>query len=177
MASSKSIFVTVGTTRFDALVESATTERALDWMVSQKYTRLIIQYGKGKEPHVVVNDTKKRPLEIELYDFKSSLEPDMRNADLILSHAGAGTIMEAMRLKKHLVVVINTALMNNHQTELAHALGSRKYLYVVDEPKQLQREETWKEFRDFVPLPYEPGDEHDFPRLLDSFLGYTSKNP
>jgi beta-1,4-N-acetylglucosaminyltransferase len=83
--------------------------------------------------------------------------------------------MEALRLRKHLVVVINTALMNNHQTELAHALGKRKHLFVVEEPRHLLESGTWKSFHDFVPVPQEGGDEYDFPRLLDSFLGFASK--
>ena len=115
---------------------------------------------------------------MEVYDFKSSLEHDMCSADLILSHAGAGTVTEALKLQKRLVVVINTLLMNNHQTELAHALGVRKHLYVVEKPEQLRHTDTWKAFQNFKPLPYQAGDEYDFPKLLDAYFGFDdySKN-
>jgi UDP-N-acetylglucosamine transferase subunit ALG13 len=33
----------------------------------------------------------------QVYEFKPSLAPDMQDADLIISHAGAGCIMESLR--------------------------------------------------------------------------------
>ena len=36
-------------------------------------------------------------VEVEVYSFKPSLAPDMQEADLIISHAGAGCIMESLR--------------------------------------------------------------------------------
>ena len=58
----------------------------------------------------------------EYYRFKPSLKDDMEGASIIVSHGGAGSIMEALRLKKPLVVVVNEDLMDNHQTELAEAI-------------------------------------------------------
>jgi len=209
----KTIFVTVGTTLFEALTEAATTETALDWMVQAGYTNLILQYGKGRRPSLPEkynNDdssnstnNNKPLLQIEMYTFKPSLADDMERADLIVSHAGAGTVMEVLRMSattttttttssnnnnntnistrsaaKRLAVVINTQLMDNHQTELAHAMGTRRHLYVLDEPGLLlgnndTTTRTWKALEDFVPEPYHGGDEHDFPRLLDRFLGFA----
>ena len=34
---------------------------------------------------------------VHVYDFKPSLAPDMEGAALIISHAGAGCIMESLR--------------------------------------------------------------------------------
>ncbi len=113
------------------------------------------------------------PLVIQVYDFRPSLEDDMKKADLVLSHAGAGTVMEALRMKKKLVVVINTLLMDNHQTELAGAMAIRRHLIMVEEPGRLDHLETWSSFQDFLPIPQQDGDDYDFPRLLDSFLGYS----
>lgn len=67
-------------------------------------------------------------LEVQYYRFKPSIQEDMKEADLIISHAGAGSIMEALRLKRPLIVVINESLMDNHQLELAQAMDERGYL-------------------------------------------------
>ncbi|KAL3923380.1 MAG: hypothetical protein SGILL_001689 [Bacillariaceae sp.] len=126
-----------------------------------------------------VSSSSSFSLNVEMYDFRSSLEDDMKRADFILSHAGAGTVMEALRMNKSLVVVINTDLMNNHQTELADAMDKRGHLYMVLQPDDLKEPKIWKEFETFVPVPSQNGDEWAFPRLLDSFFefsGSRSKN-
>ena len=171
---------------FEALIEAATAPGALNWMVQAGYTKLILQYGKGRQPDLPETYQK---LHIEMYAFKPSLLEDLQKADLIVSHAGAGTVMEALRLHKKLAVVINTRLMDNHQTELAHAMGTRRHIFVVDDPSALLvsgkdgdddddddtgycSNNTWTKLDEFVPEPYTGGDDHDFPRLLDRFMGF-----
>jgi beta-1,4-N-acetylglucosaminyltransferase len=172
MPRKKTIFVTVGTTLFEALIEAVSTQQALDWMAEAGYTHLVVQYGKGTSPRLPKNI---HDIHVETYDFKASLRADMQQADLILSHAGAGTVMEALRMKCKLAVVINTILMDNHQTELAHAMGKHKHLFVVEEPAELHDTKTWDDLERFLPVPYTGGDEYDFPRILDHFLGFASK--
>lgn len=168
----RSIFVTVGTTRFDLLIQMITTPTALAWMKANGYTDLVIQYGKGDEPVL----PEKPPVRCQTYTFQSSLEKDMTEADLIISHAGAGTVMEGLRLKKRLVVVINTLLMDNHQTELASAMAKRGHLFVVEKPNDLEQMEIWNDFDSFIPLPHEGGDEEHFAKLLDAHMGIAEEN-
>ena len=183
-ATKKTIFVTVGTTLFEDLMQAATTEMALDWMCQTGYTNLILQYGKGTIPSLPEKYSNNNPLasslQIQMYAFKTSLADDMELSDLIVSHAGAGTVMEVLRLpqqnkrwrRRRLAVVINTRLMDNHQAELAHAMETRKYLYVVEETgRLLQNVSYWQALHDFEPVPYASGCEHDFPRILDRFMG------
>lgn len=168
----RSIFVTVGTTRFDRLVEAVTRPEALEWMTLNGYNSLVIQYGKGSEP-VIPKETK---ITVRSYSFQPSLEQDMRDASLVISHAGAGTVMEALKWQKRLVVVINTDLMDNHQTELAHAMAKRGHLSVVEAPSDLKDVDTWNDFDAFVPIPQQGGDDMDFCRLLDQNMGVSNKN-
>jgi beta-1,4-N-acetylglucosaminyltransferase len=46
----------------------------------------------------------------------------MKAAYMIISHAGSGSILEALSLDKKLLIVINSSLMDNHQSELANEL-------------------------------------------------------
>lgn len=171
---SKTIFVTVGTTLFERLVAGVTSAQALAWMEEHGFTHLIVQYGKGRKPQVLGSPSTNGKLNIELYDFKPTLTEDMAKADLIISHAGAGTVMECLRIRKRAVIVINDLLMHNHQTELAHAMGSRDYVYVLDSPDLLRDTTTWDKFSDFTPSPYPEVNEKDFPFLLDAFMGFTT---
>ncbi|GMG15312.1 unnamed protein product [Phytophthora fragariaefolia] len=65
------------------------------------------------------------------YEFETYIHPVVpvldETPDLVISHVGAGSIMDGLALKKKLVVVVNTALMDNHQTELAEAMADQKY--------------------------------------------------
>ena len=166
----KQAFVTVGTTLFEALVEGCLSTACLDWLTENGFTDLVIQFGKGKKPDVPPSSR----IQIHCYAFQPSLAADMEASDLILCHAGAGTLTEALSLNKTIVTVINTALMDNHQTELAYALGKKGHLYVVDRPEDLDN--AWTDIQKFRPVPYEGGDPGDFPRILDSFLGTKSKS-
>ena len=169
-ATTKTLFVTVGTTRFDELVEAVTTIQSLQWMDKEGFTHLIIQYGAGNEPIYPPDETLN--VQVESYDFRPSLKQDMERADLVLSHAGAGTVMEALSLQKKLVVVINTRLMDNHQTELASAMAKRNHLFVVNNPQELSSSKVWDQFLSFSPVPHSRGDPMEFPRLLDDTLGF-----
>lgn len=58
---------------------------------------------------------RRRRLRCEYFRFRSSLESEFRGAALVISHAGAGSIFEALRAARPLIVVVNEALMDNHQ--------------------------------------------------------------
>ncbi|CAF4575020.1 unnamed protein product, partial [Rotaria magnacalcarata] len=59
---------------------------------------------------------------IEYYQYKDSIENDIQQADIVISHAGAGTILQALEAHKPLLVVVNEKLMNNHQLEIANEM-------------------------------------------------------
>ena len=184
----RSIFVTVGTTQFDALIEAISDPR-FHAHISRTdgcgaYTSLTVQYGRGSVipfARVNGNDTA---LCCDAYQFKPSLRQDMEDADLIISHAGAGSIMEGMELctaankggggqKKRLVVVTNAALMHGHQSELADALEERGHLYVVRDPRELLQEDTLRRIEAFDQVPFEGGDGgKDFTALVDDHFGF-----
>ncbi|XP_063793396.1 UDP-N-acetylglucosamine transferase subunit ALG13 homolog [Pseudophryne corroboree] len=122
----KSVFLTVGTTSFDDLVSCISSEPNISILKDLGYNRLILQIGRGTvEPKSY--DTPEFTLEV--FRYKDSLAEDIRNADLVISHAGAGSCLETLGERKSLIVVINEKLMSNHQLELAKQLNKDGHLY------------------------------------------------
>jgi len=62
----------------------------------------------------------------EMLECKEST--GLRDEGLVVSHAGAGTILDAMRLGLPLIVVPNETLLDNHQEELAEELERQGYV-------------------------------------------------
>ncbi|SGZ51594.1 CIC11C00000000171 [Sungouiella intermedia] len=62
-----------------------------------------------------------------------AFSPDISNyiadADIVVSHAGTGSILDSLRLHKPLLVVTNLKLMDNHQEEVASQFEKEGYLY------------------------------------------------
>lgn len=121
----KTVFATVGTTKFDKFIELLVTPRLLQVLKHKGFTRLKIQYGNGA---FIPPDCSLAGVQISSYRFKDSLRDDLSSADLVLSHAGAGTCLETLELAKPLVVVVNEDLTDNHQVELAQKFAELGYL-------------------------------------------------
>ncbi|QGA16440.1 hypothetical protein EYB26_004107 [Talaromyces marneffei] len=140
--SRKVCFVTIGATApFDALLSNVLDEPFLKALKKHEYTTLLIQYGKEGQA-IFDTFTKINPpgstaqygLDIQGFGFKKDgLVQEMRSTKanssqnvvegMILSHAGSGSIMEALRIGVPLVVVPNPALQDNHQEELARQIA------------------------------------------------------
>ena len=84
---SRTVFVTVGTTKFDDLVKAITTCGVLDVLVEKGYTKLLIQTGRGTYS---VDNVLETDIIVETYDYKKSIRGDIEDAALVVSHAGAG---------------------------------------------------------------------------------------
>jgi len=122
----KKIFVTVGTTEFDLLLETVTSHDVIQHFIDHGYTKLTLQKGRGK---FSPPKQQQRKLDIECFDYKDTIACDIKDASLVISHAGAGSILETLSLRKPLIVVINEGLMDNHQYELASKMADEGYLY------------------------------------------------
>lgn len=122
----KKIFITVGTTRFDLLCDYVLTESVLTALKNIGCKEITFQIGNSSaEPGII----EKKNVKINMYRFKDSIYEDIRSADLVISHAGAGSCLEALEANKPLLVVVNEDLMDNHQLELAEQLQIDSHLY------------------------------------------------
>lgn len=63
-----------------------------------------------------------------VFAYSPDIARYISQADLVVSHAGTGSIVDTLRLKKPLLVVTNLALMDNHQQEVAHQFEKDNYL-------------------------------------------------
>lgn len=89
-------FVTVGSTRFDALVQQALSNPVLNVLRSKGYTSLVVQCGESVFDSSQVGEEEGggwvRHLEgvgtIEVWRFKPTLQDEYKQADLVISHAG-----------------------------------------------------------------------------------------
>ncbi|KAH8583396.1 glycosyl transferase [Cryptosporidium sp. chipmunk genotype I] len=140
-----SVLVTVGTTKFDLLIKHVDKVEFLDQLLECGYNNLFIQYGSGeyvpnprKVKHSKICDNSidnDQFLEIKAIPYlKEILYSDF---DLVIGHAGAGTILNSLRNNRKMIVVINKSLMDNHQAELATQLNYDKYLIAIDNVNDL----------------------------------------
>lgn len=120
----KHVLVTVGTTKFEKLIETVSSDPVLKLLQELGYRSILFQTGTGKYTE---KTTTNMNLSYERYvdDFCGAV----KRADLVISHAGAGTCLEVLQAGKPLIVVINEDLMDNHQVELAEELQERNYLF------------------------------------------------
>ncbi|XP_019726952.1 UDP-N-acetylglucosamine transferase subunit ALG13 homolog [Hippocampus comes] len=161
----KTVFVTVGTTSFDDLIEEITSAEALKALKYRGYERLVLQVGRGS----VLPDPQNFPhVTLEVFRFKDSIAKDMEQADLIISHAGAGSCLEALGAGKALLVVVNDKLMDNHQLELARQLHTDSHLLYCTCPTLT---ETLRSMDLSVLQPFVPGQPKKFANFMDKALG------
>lgn len=128
------IFVTEGSTRFDKLIDQVLSSKFLSRAHESGFKRLIIQAGNSIVPNYIAHD-----LEIDIYKYKNDISHDAKNAKLVISHAGAGTCLEMLRLNKKLLIVVNSTLMDNHQAELADQLEQDGYAIVASVDNLVER--------------------------------------
>ncbi len=167
------VFVTVGTTKFDALIQAVDTTDVAEALVSKGYKKLVIQKGAGNYQVQMLVPAGSRShqlsngLQVQVFEFAPSIADYMKAADLIISHAGSGSIFEALRLGKPLVAVPNAILMDNHQAELAEHLARLHHILAA-------RPETLAHSLQHLSIaglkPYESGNAEGIIRHIDSLL-------
>ena len=124
-------------------LQNIDTIQFLKCLKSLNFDKVYIQIGKGKyEPKIIIENAYSNKISIEYFRFTEKMEDYILKCDLIISHCGAGSILEVITKKKQLIVVINYSLQDNHQTELSDVLIENNYCFStipVDIIKTIQR--------------------------------------
>lgn len=135
----KTVLVTVGTTRFDALTRAVDSLEFVQTLESKGYSRLILQIGSSEHPPSLIcpgaagKDRGEYTLpqtgfRVEWFRYTPSLNAIMKDCSLVISHAGAGSIFESLSAGIDLIAVPNADLMDNHQADLSSHLKQEGYL-------------------------------------------------
>lgn len=107
------IFVTVGSTDFDALI------RQMDAICARLADQVVMQIGAGEY----------RPQHASrFFRYAPSLESYYERADIVISHGGLGTVVEALRKGKKLIAVSNPDRYDAHQDDILQAFAEAGYL-------------------------------------------------
>lgn len=95
---------------------------------------------------------------LELKDYYSQIELDQlrQEADLIITHAGVGSILDALKFNKVVIAVARLKQYgehtNDHQLELLDAFANEGYILRCDDLSKLS--EVIEIARTFKPKPY-----------------------
>ena len=126
-------FVTVGTTEFEKLIETINQEETMELFHQLGITEMTVQYGHGK-----TIPEGKCGIHMTSFTTKPSILDEFEKADLIITHAGAGSVRESLQMRKPTIVVINDTLMHNHQTEMAQKLSELQAVTYCPSPSELK---------------------------------------
>jgi UDP-N-acetylglucosamine transferase subunit ALG13 len=106
------LFVTVGSTDFDDLVQ------AVDTLVPGLSIQGIMQIGHGRY----------EPINLPFFRFAPSLEPYYSKASFAIAHGGLATTMEILRKRIPLISVSNSDRYDDHQEDLLSTMADEGYL-------------------------------------------------
>ncbi|KAI9510237.1 glycosyltransferase family 1 protein [Russula earlei] len=169
------VLVTVGSTKFDALVGAALSQPVLDALIQKGYSDIVVQCGDSHVdefgPTDVERKVRRHGLDIDVWRFKPRLDEEYDAADLIIGHAGSGTILDVLRRGKRLIIVPNPTLLDNHQEDMAHAMGELGHAK-VSRVNELARSVMDLDASSLVPFP--PFDASKFRGLMDQEMGFES---
>ena len=154
--SEKQILITVGTTKFENLIKAIDSEKFYEMLINNGFTKIIFQKGYGEYiPKNYKNYENK--IKIQISEILNNFENIIKSSELIISHAGAGIILESLKNKRKVIVCVNDELMDNHQIELATSLHENGYVYycknlsniIEDTEKVISNHFKLKEYPEF----------------------------
>lgn len=115
------VLVTVGTTRFDSLI------KYLDETFAGLSHAFTFQIADGK--YIPVN--------FPYFRFSPDINTYYKASDLVICHAGAGTIYKLLEMKKKIIIVPNTERIDNHQLDIASYMAANGYAISVKDFSEL----------------------------------------
>lgn len=116
------ILVTVGSSSFDSLIKDVDNT-----VKSYPHCHTTFQIGSGSYT----------PVNGEYFSFAERFSEYLANADLIITHAGAGTVFELLEMGKKCIVVPNVERVDKHQSDLAQYITEHNFALVCHNTRHI----------------------------------------
>ena len=128
------IFVTLGT-------QDKQFRRLLDATLALRIDeKVVIQYGSTKPDEDMVENLEKN-FELHQYLSNEEFEKYMKEARVIITHAGVGTIIEGLKLDKMMIVAARLKKykehVNDHQLQILDTFEKEGYILRLDDFSKL----------------------------------------
>ena len=133
------------------------------------FEEVMARYDITEDVVAQVGNTKYESEKIKLVGFlaEAEFQEHIKNARIIVSHAGSGALFSAIKKGKKTIAVARLSkygeMIDDHQTELCKKLSEEGYL--VDGTFDMF--DAWEKIQDFVPRP------NDFKCDLPKEIGKT----
>ena len=135
------IFVTVGNTHYNSLI------KAIDEHLSPEKYDITIQLADGEY----------KPKNHSYFSLTSDITQYYNESDLVIAHAGAGTVFELLEGKHRMVVVPNSDRVDDHQLDLASYLETNNLACVCYQLAQIEQaieKARTTEFSEYINKPF-----------------------
>lgn len=106
----KLIFVTVGTTPFDSLIEYVDNMETNEEIVLQ-----------------ISNDAKYIPKNKKYFHYIDNIHDYYKKASFVITHAGAGSIYNLLEQNKKIIIVPNIERIDTHQLDITEYMKKENY--------------------------------------------------
>lgn len=131
------VFVTVGTTPFNELIKSVDE-------VSYNFDSWSFTYQISEGDYFPKNGKS--------FKFVQNIDCFYKNADIVITHAGAGSIYRLLELRKKIIVVPNLVRVDKHQIDIANFMEKNEHALVLSDFKNTFN--TIKSIENFTPNLY-----------------------
>ena len=125
------VLVTVGSTVHDDLLQAIDCAEFLEAVQGLGFRKVRVQHGATVHQLRHLRPGPVGGVDVRCFAYDPDVPRMIAEAGLVVSHAGAGSILDALCSGARMVVVPNERLMNNHQVQLAQALAAPERRYVV----------------------------------------------
>lgn len=133
-----------------------------------------IKKGNIKDKVIVqAGQTKYESKNMEIFDFieMNKFNSLLKEADLVITHGGVGTILSAIRLNKKVIAVPRLKKYmeheNDHQIQIVKEFDKLGYIKACLDLKKLDK--VLEEIKDFKPKKYKSNNNHMI-KIIENYI-------